>query len=111
MAKWADYLICAVQPNIPKKHIETVSVRPDLGDSAGVAKQWQRSEVVAAIESANDKKTFVTVTAEGGVLKKGKEVKVVKINGTKYLQTVSNNIEKDNLDNLPNVCPAATKKG
>ncbi|TGL20564.1 DUF3892 domain-containing protein [Leptospira bourretii] len=59
---------------------------------------WPRNEVIRYIES---RYTFYTMTKSSGKWESGAKVNVILVNGTKYLRTDSNSIEKDNLDNLP----------
>jgi Protein of unknown function (DUF3892) len=96
--KWADYLITAVSFNASGTHIEAVEIRPDEGDKAGSASRASRAQVVTWLESGY---MFCTATVSGGNWQKGAEVKIVTIEGTKYIKTKADGIKKDNLDNLP----------
>lgn len=99
MAKWADYLISAVRYNADHKHIDQVKAHQDNGDSVGEAKVYTRQEVVNAIAKGT---TFVTIYKDNeGKWSKGQKVFVVTINNKKYIKTVENNKEEDNLENLP----------
>ena len=99
MAKWADYLISAVKYNKDHKHIDKVRVHEDKGDSFGAEKIYSRMEVVNAI---NKSYTFVTIyKGDNDKWKKGQKVFVVTINNKKYIKTVDNDKEEDNLENLP----------
>ena len=99
MSKWADYCITAVHFNKERTHIERVKVRPDTGESLGAESEASRETVVAAIKKVT---TYVTVVKNsGGNWAKGKEVFIIKVDGTEYLKTVANNKPNDNLDNLP----------
>lgn len=98
MTKWADYVITGVRFQDDKKYILSVEVRPDLGDKIGFTEDWKRLNVVDSIENG---KTFVTAFRNGSEWRKGEDVHVVTINGTKYIRTDKNNTEKDNLGELP----------
>ena len=99
MTKWADYLISAVNYNANHTHINKVRVHEDKGDTIGEAKIHSRSSIVDEIDSGT---TFVTILKNSnGKWDKGQKVFVIKINGTKYIKTVDNNKEEDNLENLP----------
>jgi hypothetical protein len=99
MAKWADYLIIAVRFNSAKTHIDEVEVCADNGDTTGSPTKIKRSTVVSKLESGY---TYCTATL-GSDKKwyKGAMVKIVTIEGTKYIKTKADGIKKDNLDNLP----------
>jgi hypothetical protein len=99
MAKWADYCISAVRYNSEHTHIVKVKVHPDNGDTIGDATEWLRTDVITAI---GNNKTFVTIVrSPEGKWKKGEDVRIVTINGTKYIRTDANNKASDNLGNLP----------
>ncbi|MCB0746074.1 MAG: DUF3892 domain-containing protein [Ignavibacteriales bacterium] len=99
MAKWADYLISAVKYDKEHKHIEEVKAHEDKEDSIGAAKIYSRMEIVNAIGRGV---TFVTIYKnDKGSWNKGQKVFVVTINSKKYIKTVENNREEDNLENLP----------
>ena len=59
MAKWADYLISAVQYNQGETHIDYVKEHIDKGDSVAAATVSARSTVVSRIKTGT---TYVTVT-------------------------------------------------
>jgi hypothetical protein len=99
MAKWADYLISEVSYNAKHTHIDKVKVREDKGDTVGEVKIYSRQSIVDAIDSGT---TFMTILKNAsGKWDKGQKVFVIIINGTKYIKTVDNNKEQDNLENLP----------
>jgi len=99
MDKWADYCISAVSYNSKKTHIEKVKVHEDNGDTIGNPSVWLRTDVVSSLESDN---TFVTISkGTDGKWKEGEDVRIVKVNGTKYIRTDSNKTASDNLRNLP----------
>lgn len=97
--KWADYCISEVRYNAEHTHIVKVKVHIDNGDSMGPSKEWLRTEVVDAIKTD---KTFVTIVKTNeDKWKKGEDVRVVTVNGTKYIRTDANAKASDNLGNLP----------
>jgi Protein of unknown function (DUF3892) len=97
--KWADYVITAVRFNTTGTHIESVQVRQDDGESIGAATTTSRSEVVRLLEAGY---TFCTATkGDNGKWNKGAAVKIIVIDGNKFIRTKNDGIEKDNLDDLP----------
>jgi len=101
MAKWADYGISAVQYDKDHKHIVKARVHHDSGEMIGSPIDIARSMIVSMIE---DGKTFVTITkCNDSEWQKGQPVKIVTISNVKYIKTVENNKEFDNLENLPEI--------
>ena len=100
MAKWADYCISEVRYNPEHTHIVKVKVHVDNGDTIGQPTEWTRNEVVTTI---GDNKTFVTIvrSTDGKNWHKGEDVRIITINGVRYLRTDANNKAADNLGNLP----------
>ena len=99
MAKWADYCVSAVHYNSEHTHIVKTKVHSDGGDTIGAASEWTRADVVDAIGRG---KTFVTITrSSDGKWNKGEDVRVVTVNGAKFIRTDSNSKALDNLGNLP----------
>ena len=99
MDKWADYGISAVKYNSKGIHIEQVKIHVDNGDSIGAANVWTREKVISELEN---KYSFVTIVMNSkGNWDKGKNVEIIKVNGTKYIRTDKNNTASDNLENLP----------
>lgn len=74
-----------------------VRVHEDEGDKIGDPTERTRSQVVTAIENG---KTFVTIL-QGGKWKKGQDVHIITVKGTKYLRTDQNLKASDNLGELP----------
>ncbi len=98
-AKWADYAITAVRFNAAKTHIDEVKRRKDNGDKLGDATEASRASVVTSIKSGT---TYCTATKDSdGKWQKGATVKVVEIDGVKFIKTKADAIKKDNLDELP----------
>lgn len=97
--KWADFCISEVRYDKERKHIVAVRARVDNGDSIGAPIEQLRATVVANIEK---NVSYVTITKKNdGNWTKGQRVFVVTINRVKYIKTVENNKESDNLENLP----------
>lgn len=98
MAKWADFGVFRVKYNRDHTAIVEVEVRPDLGENFGDPQKAVRADVAAAIEKG---RTFVTVDFREGKSTKGEDVRVVTVQGHKYLRTDNNSIKADNLGSLP----------
>ena len=99
MAKWADYCISAVQYDSAHTRITSVKAYKDSGDKLVDESTYTRQTIVDAIEKGT---SIITVTkSSDGKMHKGQPVIVVVINGTKYIKTVDNKKECDNLENLP----------
>lgn len=99
MAKWADYCISEVRYNTEHTHIVKVKVYPDLGDTLGDVTEWTRLDVVNSIGQG---KSFVTIYKNPeGKFKKGEDVRIITVSGTKYIRTDANSKAADNLGKLP----------
>ena len=98
MTKWADYCVSAVRYNAAETHIERVRVHVDTGDIIAAATDLTRSQVASAIERGN---SFVTIYQRNGQWHKGEDVRVITVNGVKYIRTDTNYKAADNLGNLP----------
>lgn len=100
MSKWADFVITKVKYDKNHNYIEDVERLRDNGTSNLSDKKVKSRSVI--INAIKDGFTYVTAfkTSEGN-LKKGSIVKIIKINGIEYIKTEENNIERDNLENLP----------
>jgi hypothetical protein len=57
-----------------------------------------RQDVVLAIQRGT---TFVTAFVRDGKLQRGEDVRIVTINGERYIRTDNNSVRADNLGNLP----------
>jgi hypothetical protein len=96
MDKWADYCISAA--NHDETSITELKVHQDTGE-LGHGETWLRNKVVSSIEGG---KTFLTIIKNSnGRYDKGANVHIFKLNGKKYLKTVADQTEKDNLGYLP----------
>ena len=97
--KLADYYITKVRYNPAHTHIDKVKLRPDNSGTVGSEYEWMRADVVNTLQNG---KTFITIVANGiNQWKKGEDVRVVTVNGTKYIRTDANSKASDNLGNLP----------
>jgi hypothetical protein len=95
----SNYLITAVRYNNSEAHIVKVRTHTDNGDSMGPVVDLERATVVNRIESGGSFKT--AYKQSDGTYRRGAEVRVVTIEGTKYLRTDADRIKKDNLGSLP----------
>jgi hypothetical protein len=76
-----------------------VKAHKDNGDTVGEAKVCSRQEIVNTIDSGT---TYITIYKDNDEKwKKGQKVFVITINNKKFIKTVENNKEEDNLENLP----------
>ena len=99
MEKWADYCISAVTYSEDPKHIKEAKVHEDRGDTIEPSKIWSRSEIVSNIESGH---SFITILrTEDEKWKRGEDVHIIEVKGEKYIRTDKNEIEEDNLGDLP----------
>ena len=99
MTKWADYAITSVKFKKEKRHIEQVKIREDGGEKLGSEQIVFRSKVVSLLDSG---KTIVTAYKNNlNKWQRGDDVSVVEIRGIKFIRTDGNNIEEDNLGELP----------
>lgn len=100
MAQLAKFAIIKVRYNAAGTHIEKVMRCPlDANNNVGVEEERTRLQIVDAIN--NKGFTYMTFIKENGKYKPGAKVRVVAIKGNDWLRTDDNNIEKDNLGNLP----------
>lgn len=99
MAKWADYLISAVKYNDAKTAIVAVKVHQDLGDKISIATEHSsRQKVIQDIENG---KRYMTITKSESGYQNGQKVEIVLIDGQKFIKTLKDNIQRDNLEELP----------
>jgi hypothetical protein len=98
-SKWADYVITAVRFNASGSHIEQLQVREDTGETITEPTTKTRATVVSQIEAGN---SYCTATkGSDGKWHYGAAVKVVTIDGEKFMKTKADTSKQDNLDNLP----------
>ncbi len=100
MEKWADYLVSAVRySNSDRKYISQLRVHKDEGESVGADFELYKNDVVSKI---NEGYSFVTIIKNSDKKwAKGQKIIVFSRNGINYLRTDANNIEADNLGELP----------
>ena len=96
--KWADYLISAVRDNAAGTHIEQVQIRLDEGDKISGPSTWSRSKVIEKIDAGH---TVITIFRPNGSWDKGARVRVVTIDGEKFIRTDADRTKRDNLGALP----------
>ena len=90
--------------NDNRTKIVSVVVRPSINEMVGEWTRWHRTAVVTSIRLGN---TFRTIKRrEDGKWTKYDMVQIVRINGNDYLKNVPNNIEVDNLGDLPEIEPS-----
>ena len=98
-SKWADYLISKVEYNEKETHIVKVLSHPDNGDTVGVGVEVLRATVVSRVD---DGSTFMTIYRDyESKWKQGARVRVITVDGEKYIRTDADNTKKDNLGKLP----------
>lgn len=101
MGKWADYLISAVRykVSLERKYILKLKVHDDKGDTVGAPSIWERDDVIKKI---GENYSFVTIyKGDNNKWIKGENVKRIKVANNYYLRTDANEIEEDNLGELP----------
>ena len=99
MARPIDFWISAVRFNAEHTHNDKIRGYPTIGDKLGTYAEWARKDVVSSIEQGH---SFATMyKGSDGNWKMGEDVRIVVVNGIKYLRTDSNSKAADNLGNLP----------
>jgi len=99
VAKWADNLISAVRFNAAGTHIDKVKSHVDNGDTVGSSTEVTRATVVANLDAGQTYKTiFKNAQSQWD---QGAPVRVVVIDGQKFIRTDADKIKSDNLDKLP----------
>lgn len=96
----ADYYITEVhyKDKDDTTFIEEVKTISSLYSSTVTKKA--RTTVVSDID-ISEKSVMTATKGSDGYYKKGADVHVVKIDGTKYIRTDANSIKRDNLGSLP----------
>ena len=95
---WADWCIYGVRYDAHHRHISLVFAYADNG-TLHSATQFARATVIQAIEQGS---RYCTIyRSVDGKYNFGAMVRVVVINGRKYLTTERDGIEADNLGDLP----------
>lgn len=98
VSKWADYVITAVSYDTDKKHIVEVNVFEDDGGTLIKEKKIPRKEIVDLL---NEDKNIITAYKGENGYSKGDNVGIIEVRGTKFIRTDGDNIEGDNLGELP----------
>jgi len=99
MAKWADWLISAVRYDDDHSRIVTVRAHLDKEETVGAPQEQTRTEVVRRIEAGE---TYCTIfKGTDGNWKRGEDVRIITIEGEKFIRTDANRIKADNLGSLP----------
>ena len=99
MSKWADLCISGANKNDEETHIVSVWAKEDLGKKMSKGQVFSRQEIIKAIESGS---AVITIRRnDDGKWVRGERVIVVVINEVKYIKTVANEDECDNLGSLP----------
>lgn len=95
--KWADFLISTVRYDADHTHIDKVRVHKDLGDNIGDAYEENRATVVSNLK--NDKTYYTILKKEKWA--KGAPVEILNVKGKEFIRTDKNQVEADNLGELP----------
>ena len=102
MDKWADYCIFAKRLNYKGTHVDFVKTHSDLGDRIDTREEMKsRSQVVADLKRGVTYTTIYKAPSDSD-WKQGDNVIIETINGVDYIKTLTDKIEADNLDSLPN---------
>ena len=97
MAKWADYLISAVQYNIQRTQILNVQRHLDTGKGVASPNIVNRMIVANDLKSG---KTYKTIFKNNqGQWKPGEDIRLIGTTG--FITTDPNCTTRDNLGNLP----------
>lgn len=93
-----NYYVSAIEYNSDNTHIAKLRVH-EMGTNNTLksAVEMTRPQV---IELINKKKTFCTMTKDGGQWKAGAKLEVIQVT-TDYLKTKKDSSTRDNLENLP----------
>ncbi|MBN2379694.1 DUF3892 domain-containing protein [candidate division WOR-3 bacterium] len=99
MAKWADYLISAVKYNGDRTIIEGVRCCIDKGDSISESVDISRSKVIYLLDKGY---TMAAIFKNiEGKWQKEANVRLVKVDGEKFIRTDKSQKRGDNMVNLP----------
>ncbi len=103
MAKWADYLVSAVRYTTSQntRYISHLKVHLDNGESVGTASTMDRDTVIKLLGGGTTFSTIYKKAATDTNWSLGKKIEVYTLNSKKFIKTVSNNKEEDNLEELP----------
>ena len=102
MDKWADYCIFAKRLNYKGTHVDFVKTHQDLGDKITTHEDMKSRTLVVADLKRGVTYTTIYKAPSDSDWKQGQNVVIETINGVDYLKTLPDQIEADNLGNLPN---------
>lgn len=98
MTSWGDYAITHVREDENGTIVKVK--RWEVGEDKIRNKETKtRKQIISSIEVGNDHTT--ALKNSNGRWDLGEEVHVLEINGSKYIRTDNNEIEEDNLEDLP----------
>ena len=100
MEKWADYLVTKVRFEQDRRHIRHVRVRQEGMHGLEPEREFTRAELVRSIDYG---RTFVTafLDAEKSTFQKGGQLRIVDVDGAKYVRVDENKVKKDDLGGIP----------
>ncbi len=99
MSDRADYYIEKVRYNKSHTRIVWVSVRQDSSSRLSGAHNMVRKKMVSLMREG---KQFMTIFRNAeGKYRKGQKISVVRVKGTEYIRTDRDELEKDQLEDLP----------
>ena len=87
MAKWADYLITAVQYDSEHHRIVRAKTIEDLGEKLGTRRGKTRDAIISNLKTG---KTYVTARLKDGQCSKGAPVEIVRARGNESIRTFRN---------------------
>ena len=91
-----NFAVSAVKDDSDHKFI--VKAKVHLEPSHFLLGEWYRNQIVLSICKGN---RWTTILEEGADWRKGADIHVVEVGGRKYLRTDGNEVEEDNLGELP----------
>jgi Protein of unknown function (DUF3892) len=99
MTDRADYYIEKVRYNKDHTRIIWVSIRQDNNSKLGGAYNMVRKKIVSLMHAG---KLFMTIYRNPeGKYRKGQKIAMIRVKGTEYIRTDQEEMEKDQLENLP----------
>lgn len=99
MIERADYYIEKVRYNRDHTRIVWVSVRQDNAAKLGNAYNMVRKQIMSQMQAG---KQFMTIFRNpDGKFRKGQKIEMVQVKGIEYLRTDQDELENDQLENLP----------
>ena len=99
LTKWADYLICAVKYNGDRTRVEGVQCCIDREDSLTEPVEISRSKVIKLLEKGY---TIAAIFKNvEGKWQKEADLRLIEVDGEKYIRTDHTRNKGDDLENLP----------